>query len=459
MVLIKNAIVLTMNNSREVIRDGAIAIDGENIKEVGKTQELVDKYQYDEVIDGRDKLVMPGFVAAHVHLFQTLYRGMGDDMCLSDWLRKCIFPLSEYLDEEASCVGAELSSVELLRSGVTTYVDSHYINHDKRVYDGIARGTLNTGIRGVIGRSSVNNTAASLPKFCEDIDTAQRECARVIETYHNYGDGLLNVRVEPLNEFSATSEMIVAMHDVAKQYHVGMSMHLAESRDRYDGVMEKYGMTPVCYLDKLGVLGKETLLAHCVWLNAETDLPLLKSSGTSVVYNSVSNQYLADGIADVQAMLDAGITVALGPDGAASNNSLNMFGVLKSAVLLQRAKTLDVFSLTAERALEMATIDGAKAIGMEDKIGSLEPGKRADILMLDLNDLTMTPKKSCISTIVYSANTTAVDTVIVDGKIVMKKSEFVFLDEHAVYAKANDTLEWLIQKSNYAFSPCKWPVR
>ncbi len=457
MILIKNAIVLTMDQERRVFMNGAVIVDGDSIVEVGKTEDLLDKHVYDEVIDARDKLVMPGFVAAHVHLFQTLYRGMGDDLLLADWLTKCIYPLSYYLDEDSSRVGAELSALEMLRSGVTTYVDSHYITRDKRCYDGIAQGTLNTGIRGVIVRSTVNNPETTPEPFLESIDVAQKECARVIETYHGYGDGLLSVRVEPLNESSATTDMVRAMYEVSRQYKVGMSMHLAETIVRYQSTIDRFGKTPVAYLNDLGVLGKHILLAHCVWLNKQ-DMAILKHTGSNVVHNSVSNQYLADGIADVAGMVRSGVSVCLGPDGAASNNSLNMFNVIKSAVLLQKANTLDIFSLTAEKALEMATIDGAKAIGMEDKIGSLEAGKKADLIMLDLNDVTMTPKKSCISNIVYSANTSAVDTVMVNGKVVLKNGHFTSVDESAVYRGANAVLDRLTEKSGYAFRPCSWPI-
>lgn len=457
MKLIKNAVVLTMNAARQVYRDGAVAFDGDSIVEVGKTADLLDKYTYDEVIDAHDKLVMPGFVAAHVHLFQTLYRGLGDDLPLADWLLKCIYALSYHLDEDASRVGAELSALELMRSGVTTYVDSHYITRDKRCYDGIAAGTLRTGIRGVIVRSTVNNPETTPEPFLEPIDVAQKECARVIEAYHGYQDGLLSVRVEALNESSATPDMIRAMYDVSRQYNVGMSMHLAETNVRYQSTIDRFGKTPVGFLNDLGVLGSHLLLAHCVWLT-KTDMALLSSSGSNVVYNSVSNQYLADGIADIPSLLRAGINVALGPDGAASNNNLNMFNVIKSAVLLQRANTLDVLSLTAEQALEMATINGAKAIGMEDKIGSLEAGKKADILILNLNDGTMTPKLSCISNIVYSANCSAVDTVIVNGRTVLTDDHFTTVDEAAVYADANKTLSRLVNAGGFQFRPCTWPI-
>ena len=457
MILIKNAIVLTMNPQREVFWDGAVVVDGDSILEVGKTEDLLSKHTYDEIIDAKDKLIMPGFVAAHVHLFQTLYRGMGDDLLLADWLKKCIYPLSYYLNEDSSRVGAELSALEMLRSGVTTYVDSHYITRDKRCYDGIAQGTLNTGIRGVIVRSTVNNPETTPEPFLESIDVAQKECARVIETYHGYGDGLLTVRVESLNESSATTDMIRAMYEVSRQYQVGMSMHLAETIHRYQGTIDRFGKTPVAYLNDLGVLGKHILLAHCVWLNKQ-DMAILQATGSNVAYNCVSNQYLADGIADVAGMVRMGINVAIGPDGAASNNSLNMFNVLKAAVLLQRANTLDIMALNAEKVLEMATIDGAKAIGMEDKIGSLEPGKKADLIMLDLNDVTMTPKKSCISNIVYSGNTTAVDTVMVNGKILLKGGNFTSVDESSVYREANKTLDYLCERSGFAFAPCSWPI-
>ena len=456
MVLIKNAVVLTMNDKREVYRNGAVAVDGTEIREVGKTEDLLNKYAYDEIVDAKDRIVMPGFVAAHVHLFQTLYRGMGDDLPLADWLLKCVYALSYGLDEDASRTAAELSTLEMMRSGITTYVDSHYITRDKHCYDGIAEGTLNTGMRGVIVRSTVNSETTP-EAFREPIDVAQRECARVIEAYHGYQDGMLSVRVEPLNESSATTDMIRAMHEISKQYHVGMSMHLAETIIRYQDTLRNYGVTPVEYLNRLGVLDSNILLAHCIWLN-KRDMAILGATGANVVYNAVSNQYLADGICDVPGLHRAGVRVAIGPDGAASNNSLNMFNVLKFAVLLQRAYTLDIFALTAEKILEMATIEGARAIGMGDRIGSLEPGKKADILMLDLRDVTMTPNMSCISNIVYAADTSAVDAVMVNGKFTLRDKNFVRVDEHRVYEKANQTLRRLVDQSGFELRLCSWPV-
>lgn len=456
MLLIKNGVVLTMNPERVVYMDGAVAVEGSKILAVAKSDELAGRYPQAEVLDAKGKLIMPGFVNAHVHLFQTLYRGMGDDLPLADWLTKCVYPLSYHLDEAACRVGAMLSAVEMLKSGVTTYVDSHYITRDKRCCDGIAQGTLETGIRGVLCRSTVDSVG-SPESFRESVDVAQKECARVIEAYHGKAGGRLSVRVEALNEFSATRDMIKAMYDVSRQYGVGLSMHLAETDARFRGALEQYGCTPVEFLHGMGVLGDHLLLAHCVWVTKQ-DLLLLKGTGTHVVHNSISNQYLADGVAPISKMLEMGISVALGTDGAASNNNLDMFNTMKAAVMLQKVNNLDALSLRAEQALEMATIGGAEAIGMADRIGSLEEGKQADLILVDLNAVEMVPSMSCVSNLVYAATPGVVDTVMVDGEIVLRDRRTTKVVEEEVLCESNATLVRLVELSNFPFRLCNWKV-
>jgi 5-methylthioadenosine/S-adenosylhomocysteine deaminase len=446
MILIKNGYVITMDDYRTVYTNGGVVIDGQKIIEVGKSEDLEKKYPYTQIINARGKAVLPGLINTHTHLFQTLYRGLGDDMTLADWLAKMIWPLSYHLGKEESHVATLLSSAEMIRNGVTTFVDSHYIHRDKLCIDRIVEAADEIGIRGVIGRTTIN--AAPAPEsFWESIETAQKESARVIETYHGASEGRITVRVEPLNETLATPEMIKAIWEVSKQYGVGMNMHLAETALRVKSVQDRFGISSIEYLHDLGVLGPNLLLAHCVWITKK-EIHLLQSTNTKVVHNAVANQYLAEGIAPVAEMLRKGITVCLGTDGAASNNNLDIFGAMKSSVLLQKVNEMDTLALTAENALEMVTINAAKALNMEHEIGSLEAGKKADIILVDLNRPEMVPSVSIISNLVYSASGSVINTVIIDGKIVMNNREITTVDEQLVLDKANSTVRDMMNKSN-----------
>lgn len=446
MLIIKNGYVVTMDPQRRVYKDGFVAIKDSRIVEVGETKNIGNRYTDVEVIDAKGKVVLPGLIDAHTHLYQVLYRGLGDDMPLAEWLQKCIWPLSKCLGREESYMGALLASLEMLKSGTTTFVDSHYINLDKECHDGIAQAVEEIGIRGVLGRTTIDSDPA--PEiFRETVDVAQKEAAKVIEKYHRSADGRITVRVEPLNETLASKEMIKAMWELSKQYNVGMNMHLAETVGRVQSSREKYGLSSVEFLNSIGVLGPNLLLAHCVWISKK-EIHLLSATGTKVVHNSVSNQYLADGVAPVPAMIKNGVTVSIGADGACSNNNLDMFDAMKAAVLMHKVNEMDPLALTAEKALEMATIDGAKSIGMEDEIGSLEEGKKADIILIDLNRPDMTPKYSIISNLVYATNGSAVDTVLVDGKIVMDNRRIVKMEEEKIIEKANVVVGDMLTKSN-----------
>lgn len=445
MKLILNGYVITMDRQRRIFVKGGIAFEGSSIVEVGRSDELKNRYPKAEIIDATDKIVLPGLIDSHVHFFQCLYRGLGDDLPLVDWLKKCIWPLSKTLGREESRIGTLLCALEMLKTGTTCAVDSHYITRDKYCYDGIAEAIETIGLRGMVVRSTVNQAPAP-EYFHEDIDTAVREAARVIETYHGKAEGRIKVRVEPLNEALASSDMIKAMSQVARNYSIGFSMHLAEVKSRVDEIKQKYGLSSVAYLNSLGALGPNSLLAHCIWLE-DGDFDLLADTDTKVVHNSVSNQYLADGVAQVPRLLKRGVNVVLGADGAASNNNQDMFEVMKSAVLLQKVHTLDSQSLTAEKALEMATIDAARALGMEDEIGSLEPGKKADIILVDLLRPEMTPSISNVSNLVYSAKGSSVDTVIVDGRTVVENKRLVTMDEISIIKTANSTVRRMIEET------------
>ncbi|NMA13044.1 MAG: amidohydrolase [Chloroflexi bacterium] len=445
MYLITNGWIVTMDKQRNIYRNGALAIDGSRITEVGETNALKQKYPQAEIIDATNKVVIPGLVNGHVHLFQVLYRGLGDDLALADWLSECIYRMSLNLTGNDVYHATLLAATEMLKGGVTCYVDSHYINWDLSCQDKIAEATVLSGIRGIMGRSTVD--VAPVPeKLREAVDQAIRESERIIKTYHNQADGLLKVRLEPLNEALASTEMMLAMREVSRQYGVGMNMHMMEALPRVRTMTAKFGMTPVKYLYKLGILDSDLLLAHCCWVD-DVDMDLIAETGAKVAHNPVSNQYLADGVAPVPRMLEKGIVVTIGSDGACSNNNHDMFEAMKLTALMHKVKNLDPEIMTAEKVLTMATIDAARALGLEDEIGSLEAGKRADVVLVDIDHPSMTPCFNPVSNLVYAATSNAVNTVLVNGRIVVQDRNLLTLDEEKVLHDANQAAWNLAEKS------------
>lgn len=443
MKIIKNGLLVTMDSKRRVIEDGAVAIEGKFIKEVGKTKSLCAKWPDAESIDATGHMILPGFINAHTHLFQVLLRGIGDDLSLTEWLKKAIWPLSKYVGREESYLATLLASAEMLSSGITTFVDSHYITIDKKCYDGIAQAVKEIGNRGVIGRSTVDSYLVP-PEFRETVSVATKEACRVIETYHQKAEGRLRVRVEPLNESLASKEMILAMRKVSRDYGIGFSMHVEEIKSRTESCYKKYGYPTIEWLYKIGVLGPDVLLSHCVWANPK-EIDLLYTTGTKVVHNPVTNQYLGDGIAPIRKMIDKGVTVAIATDGAATNNSQNIFEAMKSGALLQKVTQLDAGAFSAQKALEMVTIDAAQAIGMEDKIGSLEKEKFADLILINLEIPQLVPLASILSNIVYAAPTNAVDRVMVNGRIIFKEGEVVAVDQKQLVKRCNEKTKSILK--------------
>ncbi len=444
MLLITNGCIITMDKQRNIYPDSALAVEGSRIVELGQTALLQKKYPQAEVLDAKDKIVIPGLINAHTHLFQVLYRGLGDDVSLLDWLNKCIWPMSLYLRGAEAYHAALLAETEMLKAGVTTFVDSHYINADLSCQDRIAEATLQAGMRGVLGRCTVDMAPVPQP-LREEVPQAVQEAERIIKAYHNSAGGLLTVRLEPLNEALASQEMLEAMRGVSRQYGIGMNMHIAEALPRTQAMTEKLGMSPIQYLHKLKVLGSDLLLAHCCWVD-ERDLELLAESDTRIAHNPVSNQYLGDGVAPVPQMLERGITVTIGSDGGCSNNNHDMFGTMKATALLHKGHCLDPQAVTAEQALAMATIEAARALGMEHEIGSLEAGKRADITLVNMLHPTMVPCFNPVSNLVYAATPETVDTVLVNGKIIVQNRQLLTLDEGAVLLGAKQAAQSLARK-------------
>jgi 5-methylthioadenosine/S-adenosylhomocysteine deaminase len=439
------ALLVTMDREHRVIAEGAVAVEGGLIRGVGRSEALRARWPDAERIDASGQMILPGFINAHTHLFQALFRGIGLNLPVAEWLAKVIFTLGARLGREECRQAALLASGEMLHSGVTTFVDSHYITVDKRCYDGIAAAVQQIGIRGVLGRSTVDTELAP-PEYRESVEEAVDGATEVIERYQGRAEGRLSVRVEPLNEALASEAMVLAMRELSRKRKVGFSMHAAETRRRAEDCRSRYGRTTVEWLHSLGVLGPDALLSHCVWVSPE-EIELLAATGTKVAHNSVANQYLADGAAPVKEMLERGVTVAIATDGAATNNSQNILEAMKCAVLLQRTRTLDPAALSAAKALEMITIDAARAIGMEQSLGSIESGKLADLVFLDLEVPQLVPRAAALANLVFAAPVNAVARVLVNGEAVLDRGRVLNLDESELVKACNRTMDRILARS------------
>jgi 5-methylthioadenosine/S-adenosylhomocysteine deaminase len=434
MLLVRGAVVLTMDPAGTLLRDGAVLIEGAHIRAVGSAVELAREPGITRIVGGDRHLVMPGLVNAHNHCFQTLYRGLGDGHPLAEWSARTVFPLSRGLTRAEAAAGAGLACLEMALGGTTAFVDSHYIHVDSGAFDGVAETVVTSGLRALLGRAAIDGSVIPEP-FREEPLVAERRATGAIERWHGAGNGRVRVRPEALSERTATRAMIEAMAAVGRRTGTGFNMHLAESRQAAQHVRDTYGCSSLRLLERLGALGPDVLLAHCVWLDDE-DLDLLVSSRTAVSHNPVSNQFLTTGVAPAAAMVRRGAVVGLGTDGAVSNDSLDMFGVMKACGLLQKLKTADAGAMRAESIVRMATIDGARAIGLGEETGSLQPGKCADLITLSLDRPELTPLHRVYESLVYAAGPAVVDTVIADGRVIVDRGRMLTLDTSAVLAEA-----------------------
>ncbi|MBI1734601.1 MAG: amidohydrolase [Candidatus Rokubacteria bacterium] len=445
MLLVRGALVVTMDPGRTIMRNGAVLVDGDRIRAVGPAAELARHAGITRVIGDDRGLVMPGLVNAHNHCFQTLYRGLGDGHALAEWSARTVYPLSRGLTRTEAAAGAALACLEMALGGTTSFVDSHYIHVDPMTFDGVAEAVVASGLRALLGRAAVDGPAVPEP-FREEPALAERRAEHAIERWHGAAGGRVRVRPEALSERTASPAMVKAMAAVGRRTGTGFNMHLAESRQGVQHVRETHGVSSARLLERLDALGPDVLLAHGVWLD-DGDIALLARSRTAVSHNPVSNQYLAVGVAPVPALLANGVAVGLGTDGAVSNDNLDMFAVMKACGLLQKVTTGNAAAVPAERIVAMATIDAARATGLGDEIGSLEPGKKADVIALSTDRPDMTPLHRAYESLVYAASPAAVDTVIVDGRIVVHEGRIQTLDDRSVLAEARAAAQRLATRA------------
>ncbi len=423
-LVVTNATIVTMDEARRVVPAGAVAIDGRDIVAVDTAAAVARQFRAAQTIDARGRIVLPGLINTHTHAPMVLYRGLADDLALTEWLEQYIFPAeAKTVSPEFVRAGTRLAALEMIQSGTTTYADMYYFEEE------IARETRAAGLRGVLGQTIIQFPVA-------DAKTPADGLARA-ETFITAfkGDPLITPAVAPHAMYTLDAATLRAARELAQRHGVPTLSHLAETEDEVRTSQAQHKLSPVAFLDSLGFLGPGVLAAHGVWVS-DAEIALLQQRGVGVSHNPESNMKLASGTAPVPQYLKSGIALGLGTDGAASNNDLDMFDAMRTASLLHKLHTRDPRVVSAREALAMATIGGARALGMEKTIGSLEPGKRADLIVVNMRGARPTPLYDPISHLVYVTRGDDVQTTIVDGKVLMRDRKVLTVNEGTAIREA-----------------------
>jgi len=417
--------VLTMDSRHRVIENGAVAVRNGRIVGIGSKREIDARYQPQQRLDRPEAILAPGLINTHTHAAMSLLRGLADDLNLQDWLNKFIFPAeSKNLSREYVRWGTRLGVLEMLLGGTTTFTDMYYFE------DAVAEVAKEAGMRGVLGETIIGFPVADAKTPAD----ALRFTEGYLRRFHD--DPLVIPAVAPHAIFTNSDETLKAARALANQYGAPLLIHVSETKKENDDERAKRHMTPVKALDSLGIFNGRTVAAHCVWVN-DADLGILKARGVGVAHNPSSNAKLASGVAPVPKMRAMGIAVGLGTDGpAGSNNDLNLFEEMDLAVKLQNVSTLNPQALSAEAALEMATIGGARVLGLDKEIGSLDLGKRADLITVRTDRPNGVPLYNPISQMVYALKAEDVRDVMINGKVVVRDGQALTLDEHQILVKA-----------------------
>ncbi|SHH18941.1 5'-deoxyadenosine deaminase [Clostridium grantii] len=426
---ISNGTIVTMNETREILK-GDILIENDRIIEISPHIEK----KVDEEIDAKGKVIIPGLIQTHVHLTQSLFRGMADDLELMDWLRKRIWPLESYHTEESNYLSAQLGIAELIKGGTTSIISMETVNHTEAVFNAI----YGSGFRSITGKCMMDYGIGVPAGLMENTDESIKESVRLLKKWHNKDNKRIKYAFTPRFVVSCTENLLLQVKDLAEEYGVMIHTHASENQGEIDLVYKDRGMRNIKYLNKLGLTGKNLILAHCIWLDSE-EMKILADTGTKIAHCPNSNLKLASGIAPIPELLDLGANVSLAADGAPCNNNLDMFREMRSSTLIQKARLLDPTVMPASKVFELATLAGAKAMGMEKELGSVEVGKKADIVIMDLNNIYNSPcdEGDLISKLVYSASSRDVESTIIDGKIVMKNKILLTLNETSIIEDAN----------------------
>jgi 5-methylthioadenosine/S-adenosylhomocysteine deaminase len=426
-LVIAGGTVVTMDPERRILEDGAVAVRGDAILDVGPRAQIEAKFAAAKHIDATGHLVLPGFINGHTHVPMTLLRGLKGDVTLDVWLKNYIFPAeAKNVTEDFVRWGTRLAAAEMIRSGITTFADMYYFE------DAIAEETKAAGMRGILGETWID--------FPVPDNKNEAQAAAYTEKFLKrwQGDPLIHAAVAPHSIYLCSQKTLHDVQALAQKYHAPILIHVAEIKKELDDSLVQNNATPVQYLNRIGFLGPDVIAAHCIWVDA-ADRKLLAEKGVGCVHNPSSNMMLASGVAPVIEERAAGVAVGLGTDGpSGSNNDLDLMEEMDLAAKLQKITKMDPRALGAKAVVEMATIEGAKAVHLEKEVGSLERGKKADLILISLNEPNAVPMYDVYSQLAYALKASDVDTVIIGGRVVMRDHTLLTLQESEILAKARE---------------------
>jgi 5-methylthioadenosine/S-adenosylhomocysteine deaminase len=443
-ILIKDSIIVTMDKKRRVIKDGAIVIENDRIIDVGLSDQVCKKHRgIDIVIDGKGKAILPGFINAHTHLYQVLLKSIPYDLAFPIWSSRFIYPIGMVLTEQDCYTSAFLGCIEMLSTGTTFCADNLYFHVSWNNVRGIAKAIEDSGIRANIALGFCDKGVPEPLKI--PTSTALNQFEKFFREWHGKANGRIQVMIGMPGFGTCSDEALLRTKEFSKRNKLNYMIHSSGTIDNVNKAIADYGKRELEHFYDLRLLDESTSIIHSVWLS-EKELELIKKSNSSIIHAPICNMFLAYGIAPIERMVSMGINVALGTDGLASYTQ-DMFQVLRAAGLLQKIHTLNAESLGAYKLLEMATINGAKALGLESEIGSIEVGKKADVIIVGLEKPHMYPLHNIIPLLAYSAIGLDVETVIVDGKIIIENKLFKTIDKDKVLENAQKVSESLIKRA------------
>ncbi len=443
-ILIENAAIVTVDDSFTILDPGWLLTIDDTIAELGAGEAPASiRSSATEIIDGTGMAVMPGMVNGHTHLFQTFFRGLADDKGLLDWLRDCIWPGAIHLTAELAYHAALVGLMENLRTGATSVIDHQYIHIDPAIDDAVCQAADDLGVRFLLARGWADRNYE--PQLTETVETVIAHTTALRDRWEPRS-ARIRIELAPLIPWGCSDDAVKSTVALARSWGAGTHVHCAETQDEINMSLDERGVRHVPWLESVGALGPDVQLAHSVWLDDE-ELDLIASSGSVVVHCPTSNMYLASGVARIPEMRARGIDIALASDGPGSNNRQDMFEAMKLTALLQKVHTLNPVVLQPEDVLVMACRGGSAAFGMRSDIGALMPGRKADLVLVNLQSVFVAPVHRVPSALVYNCSTQDVYTVIVDGEVVVRDREIVRVNERAALAKANRACAELMRKA------------
>ena len=422
-LIIKNGTILTMDSKNSILENGFLSIRGDSISHMGTGD--MPSIKADKIIDAKGGLVLPGLVNGHTHAAMTLFRGLADDLPLMQWLENYIFPAERNMDAEFVHTGTLLALAEMILSGTTTFCDMYLFEEE------VAKAAKKAGVRCLVGEVLYDFPSPNYGSVGEGLEYTES----LIQKWRD--DPIVSIAVEPHSLFTCSPELLMASNELALKHRVPLILHVAETLNEVSEIKGKYAKTPIEHLDSLGLLGTHLIADHCVHLGP-SDIKKMAEHGAKVVHNPESNMKLASGIAPVPELIKQGVTVGLGTDGCASNNNLDLFSEMDTAAKLHKVHAMDPTVVDAVTVLRMATIEGARALGLQDITGSLEIGKKADVIVVDTHKPHLTPMYNAVSHLVYAASGNDVTHSVINGKLIMEDRKLLTLDLDEIIARSRE---------------------